>query len=147
MTALAPTSGELRGKFHVFPVRVYYEDTDAGGIVYHANYLRFAERARTEMLRIIGIEQSKLAGEVGLMFAVYKGDVHYAKPARLDDTLMVETSLTGLGAASLKIRQVISRAADELVRFNAEVASLDRTRKPARLPEHLKKTLMTYVTA
>ena len=76
---------------HVYPVRVYYEDTDAGGVVYHSNYLRFAERARTELLREAGIDHVTLMTENGLMFAVRRCEAEYVKPARLDDALEVRT--------------------------------------------------------
>jgi acyl-CoA thioester hydrolase len=146
-----PTSGTLAGKTHVLPVRVYYEDTDAGGIVYHANYLRFAERARTEMLRAIGIRQRELHDAEGLAFAVYKGDVHYIKPAKLDDVLSVETSLLELTGASLRLRQVIKRRAadaeEDLVRFNAQVVCMNADGKAARLPASLRKTLEPYVVS
>jgi acyl-CoA thioester hydrolase len=81
---------------HLFNLRVYWEDTDAGGLVYHANYLKFAERARTEMLRHIGIEQEKLRGEAGLLFVVRRLVAEYLQPARLDDELAVATEVTRL---------------------------------------------------
>ncbi|MBL8642791.1 MAG: tol-pal system-associated acyl-CoA thioesterase [Rhodospirillaceae bacterium] len=143
--------GELRGKTHVLPMRVYYEDTDAGGIVYHANYLRFAERGRTEMLRAIGIHQNALREETGLIFAVYKGEVHYIKPAKLDDLVLVETALTELSGASVRIRQTIRRALDadteDLVQFIAQVVCINADGRAARLPANLRKTLEPYVTA
>lgn len=149
---MTPTSGELQGKTHKLPMRVYYEDTDAGGIVYHANYLRFAERGRTEMLRVLGIHQHELHAETGLVFAVYKGDVHYIKPAKLDDVLVVETALTELSGASMHVRQVIRRPGDDaqtedLVKFNAQVVCMTSAGKAARLPESLRKVLEPYVTS
>ncbi len=143
--------GELRGKTHVLPLRVYYEDTDAGGIVYHANYLRFAERGRTEMLRSIGIYQNALREETGLIFAVYKGDVHYMKPAKLDDVLQVETTLTEMSGASFLIRQLIRRQNDtgqmeDLVQFNAQVVCINADGRAARVPASLREVLGPYVT-
>jgi acyl-CoA thioester hydrolase len=147
----APTSGRLDGKTHVLPVRVYYEDTDAGGIVYHANYLRFAERARTEMLRLVGIRQSELREREGLVFAAYKGDVHYLKPARLDDELSVETNLTELSGASLHVRQIIKRRTDtadeDLVRFNAQIVCMTPEGRAARVPASLRRILEPYVVS
>src|SRR5712671_6087187 len=86
---------------HRFGLRVYYEDTDAGGVVYYANYLKFAERARTEMLRHVGFEQEALRRTTGRVFAVRHCSADYLAPARLDDELVVETRLTALGGASL----------------------------------------------
>src|SRR5262249_19258454 len=93
---------------HVFPVRVYYEDTDAAGIVYYANYLKFAERARTEMLRAHGFEHGGIGA--GLAFAVRSCAVDYLRPARLDDALEVRTRITRVGGASLEADQDICRA-------------------------------------
>lgn len=86
MTAI---SGHIEAGRHFFPVRVYYEDTDAGGIVYYANYLKFAERARTEMLRLVGLNQSQLKKENGILFAVRSLTIDYRRPAVLDDLLEV----------------------------------------------------------
>jgi acyl-CoA thioester hydrolase len=151
MTDPVPAAGEMRGKTHVFPIRVYYEDTDAGGVVYHANYLRFTERARTEMLRAAGIAQGELAAGHGLMFVVHTSDVRFLKPARLDDALVVETTLRSVGAASVGLDPTIrrSQASDgaDLVKFSANVACIDRAGRPARMPTDLKAKLMNYVTA
>lgn len=87
------------------PVRVYWEDTDAGGVVFYANYLRFYERARTEWLRSLGIEQQKLREQTGGMFVVTQAQVEYLRPARLDDQLLVTARLEASGRASMTIRQ------------------------------------------
>ncbi|MDP6954264.1 MAG: YbgC/FadM family acyl-CoA thioesterase, partial [Alphaproteobacteria bacterium] len=98
---------------HRWPIRVYYEDTDAAGIVYYANYLKFVERARTELLREHDIDyQSLLAGE-GLVFAVRDCHIDYLRPARLDDALEVETRVVEISAAAIRIEQTVRRA-DEL---------------------------------
>src|SRR5689334_23672771 len=89
---------------HVFPVRVYYEDTDAGGIVYHANYLRFAERARTEVLRDLGVPHADLVRDWKLMFVVRRAKLDYLRPARLDDSLAVVTEPVEMRAAVVKLR-------------------------------------------
>src|SRR5215470_2471956 len=104
-----PLTGRLDSGRHLFPVRVYYEDTDAGGIVYHASYLKFAERGRTEMLRAVGIDLSRMHEEHGLIFVVRKGEISYQQPARLDDVLMVQSDLTELGGATAILAQVIRR--------------------------------------
>jgi acyl-CoA thioester hydrolase len=92
-----------------FPIRVYYEDTDAGGVVYHANYLCFMERARTEWLRALGFEHNTLATALNILFVVGNIDIHYRKPARLNDALTVKTSIETLGRASLAFKQEIWR--------------------------------------
>ncbi len=90
-----------------WPVRVYYEDTDSGGVVYYANYLKFAERARTELLRSIGFEQDRIQQELGILFVVINASVQYKKPARFNDELTVITSITALGKASIYFTQAI----------------------------------------
>ncbi|MGB3917898.1 MAG: tol-pal system-associated acyl-CoA thioesterase [Thiothrix litoralis] len=93
----------------VLPVRVYYEDTDAGGVVYHANYLKFMERARTEWLRTLGFEQDTLAQELNIVFVVGSLDIQYRKPARFNDTLNITASISNLGRASMVFKQSIWR--------------------------------------
>ena len=90
-----------------WPVRVYYEDTDSGGVVYYANYLKFMERARTEFLRSIGYEQDQLQQELGIIFAVHGANIQYKKPARFNDELNVVTSITSLGRASIHFKQSV----------------------------------------
>ncbi|HLS21614.1 MAG TPA: tol-pal system-associated acyl-CoA thioesterase [Paenalcaligenes sp.] len=90
---------------HQLPIRIYYEDTDAGGIVYYANYMKYFERARTEWLRTLGISQSRLAQEQKQLFVVRQSEVHYLQPAQLDDLLTVETTLVELRGASLTFSQ------------------------------------------
>ena len=90
-----------------WPVRVYYEDTDSGGVVYYANYLKFMERARTEFLRSIGYEQDQLQQELGIIFAVHSANIQYKKPARFNDELNVITSITSVGKASIHFKQSV----------------------------------------
>ena len=90
-----------------WPVRVYYEDTDSGGVVYYANYLKFMERARTELLRTAGFEQDRLQQEFGIIFAVHSASIEYKKPARFNDELQVQTSISSLGRASINFKQSI----------------------------------------
>ena len=124
--------------------RVYWEDTDAGGVVYYANYLRFLERARTEWLRARGFSQHRLAQEPGILFAVTDVEVKYQRPARLDDELLVTCELSRAGAASLSFMQRIYRGtADELLTTaQVRVACIDaRTLRPQRLPDFLQELL------
>ena len=107
-----------RSAAHIFTLRVYYEDTDAGGIVYYANYLRFAERARTEYLRSVGADHQTLLAEDGIAFTVRQCSVDYMSPAFLDDPLEVHTRFLEVRGASLRAEQVVKRKTDELARLN-----------------------------
>lgn len=135
----SPTAAGEDG--HVFPVRVYYEDTDLSGLVYHANYLRFAERARTEALRRTGTDQGRLLDETGLAFAVRHMEIDFRSPARLDDLLEVVTRLYDVGGASLRAEQTIRRAGATLVRMFLKLACIDRQGRPARMPNDLRAAL------
>jgi acyl-CoA thioester hydrolase len=133
---------------HRFPVTVYWEDTDAGGIVYHSNYLNFAERARTEMVRTLGVRQSELAAG-GHAFAVTHAEIDFRAPARLDDRLEVVSTLRAVGGASMEVEQIINRLDDgaELVRLNIRVAFIALTAgRPARLPVELRRILQDFVS-
>jgi acyl-CoA thioester hydrolase len=146
-----PTSGVLEGTTHLLPVRVYYEDTDAGGIVYHANYLRFAERARTDMLRIAGIDLAQLHKEQDLMFVVYRGEIDFKRPARFNDQLLVASDIVEIGHASAVINQVIwlldARGArdTESAIFKAHVACVQSSGKPARFPKDLRARMESLI--
>lgn len=129
---------------HICPVRVYYEDTDSEGIVYYANYLKFAERGRTEMLRTAGIVHPTLWETHGVGFAVRSMTADYLKPARLDDALTVHSRLLSLHGASMSAEQVVKRDGEELVRLTVRLACIDREGKPARLPEPLRAALGPY---
>ncbi len=133
------SQGRLEGDTFIFPMRVYYEDTDAGEIVYYANYLKFAERARTEFLRSFGISQSVLLEQDRLAFAVRKAEADYRKPARLDDLLEVHTRLVKLGGASLEMEQVIKRAQETLVCVKVKVACIHLEGRPVPIPQELRK--------
>jgi acyl-CoA thioester hydrolase len=123
-------------------VRVYYEDTDSGGVVYYANYLKFLERGRTEFLRALGFEQRQLAEETGLAFAVRGLSAEYLKPARLDDQLEVTTALGELGRAQVTFAQEIRRADETLLTASVRVACLDLAKgKAAAMPKHLHAIL------
>ena len=125
---------------HVYPVRVYYEDTDAGGVVYHSNYLRFAERARTELLRDAGIDHVTLMDEYGLMLAVRRCEAEYVKPARLDDALKIRTTCIEATGASFWLEQLVQRGGETLVEMKLRLVCLKSDGRPARLPEKLKTT-------
>ncbi|MEO5346961.1 MAG: tol-pal system-associated acyl-CoA thioesterase [Magnetococcus sp. YQC-9] len=126
----------------VWPARVYYENTDAGGVVYHAEYLKFMERARTEWLRHLGFGQDALARERGLLFAVAKMEIDFLASARLDDLLNVSVILSEFKRVSLVLTQTISRVHDDqppvsLIRATVRIAMLSRDFKPVRIPSDL----------
>ena len=130
---------------HQYPVRVYYEDTDAGGIVYYANYLKFAERARTEMLREAGFHHTAMMEGQGIMLAVRRVTADYLRPAKLDDALTVTTGVKGLGAATVDLDQSIRRGAQELCRVHVTIACVGRDGRPARLPAPLRAALSPII--
>ena len=138
------TSGASAEGIHIYPVRVYYEDTDAAGIVYYANYLKYAERARTEMLRDLGTENARLMKTEGLALAVRRCGVDFFKPARLDDLLSVETRLIDIGGASVVADQRVKRDNAELVRMELKLACLSLDGRPARLPAAVKNRLEEF---
>jgi acyl-CoA thioester hydrolase len=121
---------------HSLAVRVYYEDTDAGGVVYYARYLNYLERGRTEFLRALGFGQRQLAEDTGLAFAVRALAADYLKPARLDDELQVLTAVETLGRAQVTFAQSIRRRDEALLTATVRVACLDLAKgKPAAMPK------------
>lgn len=144
----ANPSGTLRHKTHILPVRVYFADTDAFGVVYHSRYLEFAERARTEMLRLMGLVHAQfMAGENGFAFAVRRLEADFRRPARLDDLLDVRTSILAVGGATIEVRQDIYRPADDLdlVRLTLQLACVHTSGRPGRLPADLRAHMQTLV--
>jgi acyl-CoA thioester hydrolase len=128
--------------FH-WPVRVYYEDTDAGGVVFYANYLKFFERARTEMLRSMGFEQDQLIAEQKLIFVVRSVQIDYLKPARFNEFIDVTADVTLAKKVSLNFEQVITRDSDVLCKGIVRIACLDaETLKPKTIPEDLLQQLI-----
>ena len=134
-----------RARF-VLPVRVYYEDTDAAGVVYYASYLRFLERARTEWLRALGFEQSRLARELGIGFAARSLKVDYLKSAQLDDQLNVVAEIESLGRAQLSFCQRVERGSEVLLTASMRVACIEVARmRPAAIPEEIRNRLEALV--
>jgi acyl-CoA thioester hydrolase len=130
-------SGVIEAGVHRIRLRVYYEDTDAAGIVYHAAYLEFAERARTEMLRCLGLDHTGLRARFGLAFTVRRCTIEYRAPARLDDLLEIETRVVRLGGASLDLEQRVRREAQLLTRLDVRLALLGTDLRVARLTRPL----------
>jgi len=127
-----------------WPIRVYYEDTDAGGVVFYANYLKYMERARTEWLRSLGFEQDQLMVDPGIMFAVRRTEVDYLRPARFNEQLMITLGLQELGRASLTFNQEVRRLADDLIlcRGLIKVACIEAgSFRPVPLPPAIKELI------
>lgn len=127
---------------HSFPIRIYYEDTDAAGIVYYANYLKFAERARTEALRQAGFDQSKLLAEQKIGFVVKNCNIDFLSPAKLDDLLTIETNLHDISKVSLSMKQVIKNGNKTLVNLDVKLVMVDDKMKLVKLPETIKISLI-----
>ncbi len=142
---MSALTGRVESGTHRLPIRVYYEDTDTAGIVYYANYLKFAERARTEMLRLAGINQSDMAKRYGMAFAVRDCAIEFRAPARLDDLIEVRSRFTELVGATVSGVQVIWRDAEELVRLEVRVACLRENGRPTRIPAPLRQALSLIV--
>ena len=138
---MSEQSGRMEGATHLFPVRVYYEDTDAAGVVYHARYLHFLERARTETLRYLGIPHSQMIADFGAMFAVRRCEVDFLGPARLDDLLDVRTSLAEVRGASLVLAQTVRRNEDRLVEAVIRLACITPAGRPVRIPPPVSRIL------
>jgi len=124
------------------PVRVYYQDTDAGGVVYHAQYFSFMERARTEMLNQAGVDLARMAEQLRLLFFVFEISARYHQPARLNDMLSVSAEVVKMRRASLVFRHRVEREEALLVEADVTLALVDRDRmKPARMPQEIERAL------
>ncbi len=130
---------------HVLPVRVYYEDTDAAGIVYYANYLKFAERARTELLRTAGVNQSELISDEGIAFAVRHCSADFLKPARLDDALEVHTRVVEVKGATVGMEQAVKRGDAVMVRMRVGLACMAKSGRPSRIPVSVRTILENFL--
>lgn len=126
---------------HRFALRVYYEDTDLAGIVYYANYLKFIERARTEWVRGLGVDQARLRAEEGVVFAVRRVEADYLRPAKFDDELVVETRQIAATGARIVLEQDITRLGEKLFVAQVTLVCLTEDGHPARLPLALRQGL------
>lgn len=141
-----PLSGAFRADgTHVLPMRVYYEDTDAAGIVYYANYLKFAERGRTEMMRLFGVDHQTYLRDHGVAFAVRRCLADYRRPARLDDAIDVTTRLVGLGGATMEIEQAVELDGEPLVTLHMKLACMTADGRPTRVPAVLRAGLTEFL--
>lgn len=145
-------AGRIEGKTHILPIRVYYEDTDFSGIVYHANYLRFAERGRSDFLRLTGVNHAELLeGAEPLAFTIHRMEIDFVRPARIDDLLEVRTRYVRASGARLEARQSIHRLGvteeEEIWRTFVFAACIDLKGRPRRLPEKARVALAPFVDA
>ncbi|MEI6869240.1 MAG: tol-pal system-associated acyl-CoA thioesterase [Methylophilaceae bacterium] len=124
------------------PIRIYFEDTDSGGVVYHSNYLKFMERARTEWLSAVGIDQRHLKQDNHIMFVVHRIDIQYKLPARFNDNLIVKSELKDIGSSKIEFRQMIYRENEMLIDASVDVACIDSEKfKPVRIPPTIKQAM------
>lgn len=137
--------GHLAEGVHILPLRVYYEDTDAGGLVYHSRYLNYAERARSELLRLLGIHQAELMAAEGVAFAVRDCSMEFLKPARFDERLEIRSRLVEIAAAWISAEQDIWRGGDRLVAIKIRVAAVRRNGRPTRIPGPVRAALAPVI--
>lgn len=139
-----PLSGAINDGVHMLTQRVYYEDTDFSGAVYHARYLHFMERARTDYLRCLGVEQSTLyeTSDEGLAFMVHRMEIDFKAPARMDDIISVQTRTEKAGGAKMILQQEIRRSEQLLISAKVVIAVVNRHGRPRRLPEDLSKQFL-----
>ena len=130
-----PYRGGFAGAEHHFALTVYFEDTDTAGVVYYANYLKFMERARSDMIRAVGVDQSEMLRGDGSAYFVTEVDIRYFKPARLGDDLLVVSAVERVRAASVDIHQRVMRSSELLTDARVTAAFLDRDGRPRRQPK------------
>ena len=142
----APSSGWYDGKTFVFPLRVYYEDTDLSGVVYHATYLRFMERGRSEFLRSAGLRhQGLLDADEPLVWAIRQIAIDYRRPARVDEALEVHTKVDGLSGVRMRLNQEIRRGDDLLTSAEVEACVVTLDGSPRRIPGHVAEKLAAFM--
>ena len=137
--------GRFEGKTFIWPVRIYYEDTDLSGIVYHANYLRYMERARTEFFRALGIKASYLEDADPAAWALRKVQIEYLKPARFDDHIEVRTTTTSLTGVRLCADQSIWRGDEELTEGAVEACIISLSGRPKRIPSEIRDKILPFL--
>ncbi|WP_126171944.1 YbgC/FadM family acyl-CoA thioesterase [Altericroceibacterium xinjiangense] len=144
-TSPTPPGGSFEGRLHLFPVRVYYEDTDLSGIAYHAGYLRWFERGRSDMLRLLGVDQRAAIEDGEGHYAVADLAIRYLRPARLDDVLIVETCALEIRAASIRLRQTAMRDGEPIASADVRVGFLGPDGRPKRQPESWRKAFQILI--
>ncbi|MFM7378789.1 MAG: YbgC/FadM family acyl-CoA thioesterase [Erythrobacter sp.] len=146
MTSPHPPGGVLDGARHLYAVRVYYEDTDLSGITYHANYLRWFERARSDLLRMLGIDQRAAIKSGEGAYALSEVNLKYLAPARLDDDVVIETRCSELGAASCRMHQIARRGEQMLCEAHLRVGFITLDGRPRRQPAQWRAAFQTFMT-
>ena len=141
-------AGRIEGETHILPIRVYFEDTDCGGVVYHANFVKFCERGRSDFVRQLGIDAKGLAnpesGEPAI-FVVRRVEIDYLKPGRMDDVLEVVTRCSEIGSASLVLTQDVTRDGETLARAKVTVVLVGKSGKPQRIGSLVRNALQRFV--
>lgn len=145
MVEPTPPGGVLDGSRHLYAVRVYYEDTDLSGITYHANYLRWFERARSDLLRLLDIDQRAAIESGEGAYALSEVNLKYLSPARLDDDVVIETTCTELGAASCRMHQIARRGADEVCEATLRVGFISLQGRPKRQPAAWRAAFQSFM--
>ncbi len=145
MVKPTPPGGVLDGPRHLYAVRVYYEDTDLSGITYHANYLRWFERARSDLLRLLGIDQRDAVESGEGAYAVSEINLKYLSPARLDDDVVIATTCTDLGAASCRMHQIATRGETNLCEANLRVGFITLEGRPRRQPVEWRAAFKNFM--
>lgn len=145
MTSPVPPGGLIEGARHFYAVRVYYEDTDLSGITYHANYLRWFERARSDLLRLLGIDQRAAIESGEGAYALSEVNLRYLRPAKLDDDVVIETRCTELGAASCRMHQIARRGDEMLCEANLRVGFITLDGRPRRQPADWRTAFQTFM--
>ena len=141
-----PSAGRFEGRAHLLPVRIYYEDTDFTGVVYHANYLRFFERGRSDFLRLAGVHHAELlAGAEPMGFAVNKMTLEFFKAARIDDALVAKTRFEAMKGPRIFIAQALERSGEILVRAEVQVCCISLTGRPRKPPPMLLERLRPFL--
>jgi acyl-CoA thioester hydrolase len=148
MSADEPSAGRFDGRVHILPVRIYYEDTDFSGIVYHANYLRYFERGRSDFLRMAGVHHRELAqGAAPLAFALRRMEIEFVRAARIDDSLVVHTTYDAIEGPRMMVSQTILRGAEVIARASVEACIISFDGKPKRPPKAIVEKLTPYFRA
>jgi acyl-CoA thioester hydrolase len=146
METQGPAQGWIDGHAFVFPLRVYYEDTDFSGVVYHANYLKFMERSRSEFLRAIGVRhQGLLTADEPLVWVVRRMRIDYIRPARVDDALLIRTGVIEIGGARMRLDQRVIRGTEELVQAEVEACVVTLDGRPRRVPAEVRARIGAYL--